>query len=87
MGTQILTKFPIRLDDGQKSEVLSALWSYPPDLERRVECSLSGVRCFSDELDGYIRSIQGYVMAVVKLDVHITSPWTIHRVDWTHPSA
>ena len=80
MGTKVLTKFPIRLDDAQKSEVLSALWSYPRDLERRMERSLSGVRCSSDELSGYIRSIQGYVMAVVKLDVPITSPWNIPRV-------
>ena len=80
MATKVLTKFPTKLEESQKAEVLRGLWSYPQDLERRMQRSLAGIRSSSEDLDNYIHAVQNYITAVIKLDIPIANPWSIPRV-------
>ena len=79
MGSKILANFPIRLSDSESSDILKALWTYPADLERRMNRGLAGVRCNSAELEDYIRQVQTYVSGVIRMEVPVKSPWSIPK--------
>ena len=79
MGSKILANFPIRLSDSESSDILKALWTYPADLERRMNRGLAGVRCNSAELEDYIRQVQAYVSGVIRMEVPVKSPWSIPK--------